>query len=79
MIPKATCLQLSASEELEQMAVKYANEAIQHDKQGSKSLAISRYDRAIEILLKLCSLYPSAPQTKLYAKHRPISALNDRS
>ena len=68
MIPKATCLQLSASEELEQMAVRYANEAIQQDKQGSRSLAIARYDRAIEILLKLCSLYPSAPQTKLYAK-----------
>jgi len=68
MIPKATCLQLSASEELEQMAVRYANEAIQHDRQGSKDLAISRYDRAIEILLKLCSLYPSAPQTKLYIK-----------
>jgi len=68
MTLKATYLQLSASEELEQMAVRYANEAIQHDKQGSRSLAISRYDRAIEILLKLCSLYPEAPQTKLYAK-----------
>jgi SpoVK/Ycf46/Vps4 family AAA+-type ATPase len=68
MTLKATYLQLSASEELEQMAVRYANEATQHDKQGSRSLAISRYDRAIEILLKLCSLYPEAPQTKLYAK-----------
>jgi SpoVK/Ycf46/Vps4 family AAA+-type ATPase len=61
-------LQPSASEELEQMAVKYANQAIQYDKQGSRSLAMSRYDRAIEILLKLCALDPDAPHTKFYAK-----------
>ncbi|MEM2576867.1 MAG: AAA family ATPase, partial [Candidatus Bathyarchaeia archaeon] len=57
---------LSASEELERMAAKYANEAIQLDEQGSKGLAISRYQRAIEILLKLTSLYPDSPQTKVY-------------
>jgi SpoVK/Ycf46/Vps4 family AAA+-type ATPase len=60
-------VQLSASEELEQMAVKYAHEAIQYDKQGARSLAMSRYDRTIEILMKLCALYPDSPQTKLYA------------
>lgn len=59
---------LSASEELEQMAVKYANEAIVCDKRGARSQAISKYDRTIEILLKLCSLYPEAPQAKLYTK-----------
>jgi len=59
---------LSASEELEKMAVKCANEAILYDKQGARSLAMSRYDRTIEILLKLCTLYPEAPQTKLYTK-----------
>lgn len=59
-------MQMSASEELEQMAVRFANEAIQFDRQGSKSNAISRYERTVEILLKLCALYPEAPQNKLY-------------
>lgn len=57
---------LSASEELERIAAKYASEAIQLDKQGSKGLAISRYQRAIEILLKLSTLYPDSPQTRIY-------------
>jgi SpoVK/Ycf46/Vps4 family AAA+-type ATPase len=61
-------LQLSASEELEQMAVKYANDAIHYDKQGARNSAVSRYDRAIEILQKLCVLYPEAPQRKLYSR-----------
>jgi len=59
---------LSASEELEKLAVKCANEAILYDKQGARSLAMSRYDRSIEILLKLCTLYPESPQTRLYTK-----------
>lgn len=57
---------MSASEELEQMAVRFANEAIQFDRQGAKSNTISRYERTAEILLKLCALYPEAPQNKLY-------------
>lgn len=59
-------MQLSASEQLEQMAARFANEAVQFDKQGAKSNAISRYERTAEILLKLCTLYPEAPQTRLY-------------
>lgn len=59
-------MQMSASEELEEMAVKFANEAIQFDRQGAKSNAISRYERTTEILLKLCALYPEAPQNRLY-------------
>ncbi len=57
---------MSASEELEKMAVKYASEAIQLDKQGSRGLAIAKYQRAIEILLKLCALYPNSAQDKVY-------------
>jgi len=57
---------MSASEELEQMAVKFAHEAIQFDKQGARSNAVSRYERTVEILLKLCTLYPEAPQNRLY-------------
>lgn len=59
-------MQMSASEELEQMAVKFANEAIQFDRQGARGNATSRYERSIEILLKLCALYPAAPQNRLY-------------
>jgi SpoVK/Ycf46/Vps4 family AAA+-type ATPase len=59
-------MQVSASQELEQMAARFANEAVQFDKQGARPNAISRYERTSEILLKLCTLYPEAPQNKLY-------------
>jgi SpoVK/Ycf46/Vps4 family AAA+-type ATPase len=48
------------------MAARFANEAVQFDKQGARSNAISRYERTSEILLKLCSLYPEASQNRLY-------------
>ena len=72
----------SASEELENLALRYANEAIQFDRQGSKGMAISRYQRACEVLLKLCSLYPEAPLNRVYMEHvdnyrRRIKELND--
>ena len=65
------------------MAVRYANEAIQFDRQGSKGMAVSRYQRASEVLLKLCSLYPEAPTNKVYMEHienfrRRIKELNDQ-
>src|SRR3989442_10579943 len=60
---------ISASEELESLAVKYANEAIELERKGSKRIAGTKYQRAIEVLLKLCSLYPAAPQNKLYMEH----------
>jgi len=75
---------MSASEQLEQLAVKYANEAIQFDRQGARSNAVSRYERTVEILLKLCALYPEAPQNKLYMEQierckRRIRELKDRN
>jgi SpoVK/Ycf46/Vps4 family AAA+-type ATPase len=74
----------SASEELENLALRYLNEAIHFDRQGSKGMAISRYQRSCEILLKLCSLYPEAPLNKVYMEHvencrRRIRQLNDPS
>jgi len=60
---------VSASEELESLAVKYAKEAIQLEGKGSRRIAVTKYQRAIEVLLKLCSLYPAAPQNKLYMEH----------
>ena len=57
---------LSASVELEKLASKYAGEAINMDRQGSAEMAITRYQRAVEILLKLSTLYPNSPQKKIY-------------
>ncbi len=60
---------MSAVEELEQIAVKYATEAIRLDKQGSRGLAIVKYQKSIEILFKLCSLYPNSSQNHVYMEH----------
>src|SRR5437870_11175308 len=60
---------ISASEELESLAVKYAHEAIELERKGSKRIEGTKYQRAIEVLLKLCSLYPNAPQNKVYLEH----------
>jgi len=57
---------MNALTELEQYAVKYSSEAIKLDRQGSRGLAISKYQKAAELLLKLCSLYPNAPQNRIY-------------
>jgi len=57
---------LSATEELEQYAVKYATAAIKLDGQGSRGMAITNYQRAVEVLLQLCTLYPNAPQNRFY-------------
>ena len=75
-------MQVSASQELEQMAARFANEAVQFDKQGARPNAISRYERTSEILLKLCTLYPEAPQNRLYMQQvesykRRIKQLKD--
>jgi vacuolar protein-sorting-associated protein 4 len=55
-----------AAEELEAMAARYAREAMQLDSQGSRGLAIQKYQRAVEILLKLVNLYPNTPHARIY-------------
>lgn len=57
---------MSAAEELEQYAVKYATAAIKLDGQGSRGMAITNYQRAVEVLLQLSTLYPNAPQNRFY-------------
>jgi SpoVK/Ycf46/Vps4 family AAA+-type ATPase len=59
-------VEILASEELEKLAAKYAMDAIHLDAQGSRGLAVAKYQRAIEILLKLCALYPNVPQNRVY-------------
>lgn len=57
---------MSASQELEKSATSYASEAVRLDKQGSKGMAITMYQRAIETLLKIVQLYPEYGLNKVY-------------
>jgi len=57
---------MSASQELEKAATNYALEAVRLDKQGSKGMAITMYQKAIESLLQLVQLYPEYSLNKVY-------------
>lgn len=57
---------MSASQELEKAATNYASEAVRLDKQGSKGMAITMYQRSIETLLKIVHLYPDYGLNKVY-------------
>ncbi|MGQ9565748.1 MAG: AAA family ATPase [Candidatus Bathyarchaeales archaeon] len=57
---------MSASQELEKAATNYALEAVRLDKQGSRGMAITLYQKAIESLLKLVQLYPEYNLNKVY-------------
>ncbi|MCJ7423233.1 AAA family ATPase [Candidatus Bathyarchaeota archaeon] len=57
---------MSASQELEKAATRHALEAVRLDKQGSKGLAITMYQKAIESLLQLSQLYPEYSLNKVY-------------
>jgi SpoVK/Ycf46/Vps4 family AAA+-type ATPase len=57
---------MSASQELEKNATNYALEAVRLDKQGSKGMAITTYQKAIESLLQLTQLYPEYGLNKVY-------------
>lgn len=58
-----------ASQELEKLAINAANEAIQLDRQGFKYMAVPKYQRAVEILKKLCTLHPDASQNRVYMEY----------
>ena len=57
-----------APQELERSASKYASEAIKHDSQGARGMAITNYQKATESLLKLQRLYPDSQLNKIYAE-----------
>ncbi len=57
---------MSAPQELEKSATNHALEAVRLDKQGSKGMAITMYQKAIETLLKLVQLYPEYNLNKVY-------------
>ena len=57
---------MSASQELEQAATRYALEAVRLDKQGSRGMAITMYQKGISTLLKLVRLYPDYGLNSVY-------------
>jgi len=57
---------MSASQELEQAATRYAMEAVRLDKQGSRGMAITMYQKGISTLLKLVRLYPNYGLNSVY-------------
>ena len=57
-----------APQELERSASKYASDAIKHDSQGARGMAITNYQKATESLLKLQRLYPDSQLNKIYAE-----------
>ena len=67
---------MSASQELEQAATKYALEAVRLDKQGSKGMAITMYQKGISTLLKLVRLYPDYGLNTVYIQR--AQAYQDR-
>jgi vacuolar protein-sorting-associated protein 4 len=74
---------MSASQELEQAATKYALEAVRLDKQGSRGMAITMYQKGISTLLKLVRLYPDYGLNSVYiqraqAYQERIKALQGR-
>ncbi len=59
-------MNVSASQELEKAATNYASEAVRLDKQGSRGMAITMYQKSIETLLKIVHLYPDYGLNKVY-------------
>lgn len=59
-------IHMSASQELEKAATKYALEAVRLDKQGSRGMAITMYQKGISTLLKLVRLYPNYGLNTVY-------------
>jgi SpoVK/Ycf46/Vps4 family AAA+-type ATPase len=59
---------MSASQELEKAATKHAMEAVRLDRQGSRGMAVTMYQKAIETLLKLVQLYPEYGLNNVYVQ-----------
>lgn len=57
---------MSAQAMLEEMARKYAINAVKADKEGKAEDAINNYKKAIEVLSQLIALYPDSPSIKVY-------------
>ena len=60
---------MSSTNELEVLAANYATKAVEYDKRGEAPNAVAHYERAIEILHKLCMLFPDTPQYNVYKEY----------
>ena len=67
---------MSAQLMLEEMARKYAINAVKADKEGNAEEAINNYKKAIEVLSQLIALYPDSPSIKVY--HQMINEYKKR-
>ncbi len=57
---------MSAAQELEEAARRYASEAIRFDSQGARGMAIQMYQKAIQTLITLAKIYPDYKLNRLY-------------
>lgn len=57
---------MSAAQELEEAARRYASEAIRLDSQGARGMAIQMYQKAIQTLITLAKIYPDYNLNRLY-------------
>ncbi|MEM2342141.1 MAG: AAA family ATPase [Candidatus Bathyarchaeia archaeon] len=57
---------MSAAQELEQLALRYAEQAVMLDRQGKKEMAIEAYQKAIDSLLKIVKINPNYELNKIY-------------
>jgi len=63
---------MSALEELEKIAVRHAQEAVELDREGKKEQAIAAYKRAIDCLLKLVHAYPDHNLSRFFIQRAQI-------
>src|SRR3989304_438079 len=56
-----------AAKELEERASRYAADAIRHDSQGSRGVAIQLYQKSIDVLVQLVKLYPDYKLNRSYS------------
>lgn len=59
----------SAAQALEEVAGKFAAEAIRQDSQGDKNAAATSYQKAIDALVKLIHLFPENTLNPVYEQH----------
>jgi SpoVK/Ycf46/Vps4 family AAA+-type ATPase len=59
----------AAAQALEEVAGKFAAEAIRQDAQGDKNAAVTSYQKAIDALVKLIHLFPENTLNPVYEQH----------
>ncbi|MHA2433917.1 MAG: AAA family ATPase, partial [Candidatus Thorarchaeota archaeon] len=63
---------MSAAQELEDVAIRYAQEAVALDRQGKKEMAVAAYQKAIECLLRLVNVYPNHNLNRIYVQRADV-------